>query len=569
MNIIKTGIGITKTIKNVSRFREVLSVFAKHGFDEFIINSNLHLVIPDFVIPKSRYKKNDESSEYAFWQSVGTRLRQAFEELGPSFIKMGQLLSTREDILDPLLITELKKLQNNVRPLPFKEIKKRIELELGDGTPNIFEYIEESPIGVASIGLVYKAKLKSGEDVVVKVRRPNIRKTLLQDFELMAFIVGRIEKSFPELKYMGLSRAIEDFFKGIQLEVNFLIEANNSRKIKEVIEAIDEKKILQIPKIYPEYSTSKVLVMEYLEGTPFNQLKNIEEHNDLQEKLINGVKLFMHNMLSDGVFHADLHGGNFFLLNNDKIGLIDFGLVGHLSKQNRTSLIAILFALLSNNYENLVLEFLDIAEYEDIPNAEILTRDIRDALTPFIGMSVQELDATALFHAIVETLGKHQVYLPREWFIIFRALMTLDGVGKSLRIDLNIFDIIESEIRPIMSDMISKDALIEESAWLTRDMLNSMRIVPRHIKWLLKDLAKKKYQIDLKFEETNKEINFLSRSIYFLGMTILSATFFIGGIIIINDLTVTHLNQIPIVTYVCWGLSIASFIRANMLLKLK
>ena len=134
---------------------------------------------------------------------------------------------------------------------------------------------------------------------------------------------------------------------------------------------------------------------------------------------------------------------------------------------------------------------------------------------------------------------------------------------------INIFDIIESEIRPIMSDMISKDALIEESAWLTRDMLNSMRIVPRHIKWLLKDLAKKKYQIDLKFQETNKEINFLSRSIYFLGMTILSATFFIGGIIIINDLTVTHLNQIPIVTYVCWGLSIASFIRANMLFKLK
>ena len=568
MNIIKTGIGISKTIKNVSRLREILTVLAKHGFDEFIIRANLHSVIPNFVLPESRYKRINQN-EYDFWESVGIRLRKSFEELGPSFIKLGQLLATREDLFDKKLIKELKKLQNKVKPVKFSEIEKRLEFELSRPLSEVFLDIDEDPIGVASIGCVYKAKLKDGKNVVVKVRRPNITKSLLQDFELMVFIVGAFEKNFEDFKFLGFSRAIEDFFKAIQLELNFLIEANNSKKIKEAIEKIDDENIFVIPQIYKEYSTSKILVMDFLEGTPFNQIHDLNNHPELREKLLKGVKLFMHNMLVDGVFHADLHGGNFFLLENGQIGLLDFGLVGHLGKQNRSNLVAILFALLSNNYENLVLEFLDVADFEDVPNPEVLVRDIREALTPFIGLSVQELDVTALFHALVTTLNRHELYLPREWFVIFRALITLDGVGKSLGIDLNIFDIIQSEIKPIASELVSKDALIEDVGWMSRDLINSLRIVPRHVKWFLKDLTRKKYQFDIHLEKTNIEINQLSRSLYFLGLTILAATFFIGGLLLIKDLTITHLNQIPIITYVCWGLSIGSFLKANISYKLK
>ncbi len=568
MNIIKTGIGITKTIKNVSRFREILTVLAKHGFDEFIIRANLHSLIPNFVLPESRYKKLNQN-EYEFWESVGSRLRKSFEELGPSFIKLGQLLATREDLFDKKFITELKKLQNEVKPVKFSSIEKRLELELSRPLSEIFQSIDEEPIGVASIGCVYKAKLIDGKDVVVKVRRPKITKSLLQDFELMLFIVNTFEKNFEDFKYLGFSRAIEDFFKAIQLELNFLIEANNSKKIKEAIEKIDKNKIFVIPQIYKEYSTSKILVMDYLDGKPFNQIEDVEFHPKLKEKLIEGVKLFMHNMLVDGVFHADLHGGNFYLLNNGNIGLLDFGLVGHLGKQNRSNLVAILFALLSNNYENLVLEFLDVADFEDVPNPDVLVRDIREALTPFIGLSVQELDVAALFHALVTTLNRHHLYLPREWFIIFRALVTLDGVGKSLGIDLNIFDIIQSEIKPIATELVSKDALLEDVAWMSRDLINSMKIVPRHLKWFLKDLTRKKYQFDIHLEKTNNEINHLSKSLYFLGMMVLASSFFMGGIIMMKDLTITHFNQIPIVTYICWGVSIAMFVKAHIAYKLK
>jgi ubiquinone biosynthesis protein len=570
MNIIKTGIGISKTIKNVARFREILSVMARHGFDEIIIKSKLNLVIPNFVIPKARFKISEEQgNEYEFWKSVGFRLRKSFEELGPSFIKMGQLLSTREDILDPALISELKLLQNKAQTIPFEEAKSRIEKEMGKSLDEVFKSFDEVPIGVASIGVAYKAELLDGKKVVVKVRRPNIRKTIVNDFEIVAFIVAQAEKAVPEVKFLGLSRAIDDFFKSIQLELNFLIEANNNKKIKENIQKIDTENILIIPEIFRELSSEKILVMEFLDGIQFNEIRNIEEHPELKENLMKGVKLFMHNMLADGIFHADLHGGNFFKLENNKIGLIDFGLVGILGKQNRTNLIAILFALLSNNYESLVLEFLDVADYEKVPNNDALVRDIRDALAPYIGLSVQETDATALTHALVSTLGKHEVYLPREWFIIFRALMTLDGVGKSLDIDLNIFEIIESEIQTIMGEMFSKEALMEDAVWVGRDVINSLRIIPRHMKWILKEFSKRNYQFDLKLVGTNKEINLLSRSIYFLGLMVLASTFFISGTLILGDIKATTFQEIPIPSYICWGLAGLAFFRGSLIYKVR
>lgn len=561
MDIIRKGMGITRTIKNVGRLREILSVFARHGFDEFIIKSKLNSVIPNFVLPKSRFKKVEDQIEFDFWQSVGFRLRKSFEELGPSFIKMGQLLATREDLFDDQLIKELKLLQSKVAPIAFSKISQNVELELGKKINELFEYVDETPIGVASIGLVYKAKLITGENVVVKVRRPNIRKSLLSDFELIAFIVLQLEKVSTDIKFLGLSKAINDFFKSIQLELNFLIEANNGQRIGASLEKIDKDNIFVLPKIYKEFCTQKILVMDFLDGVPFNEISNIHKYPELEKNLQTGVKLFLHNMLADGFFHADLHGGNFFKLEDNKIGLIDFGLVGSLSKKNKTNLIAILYALTTNNYENLVYEFLDVAEYEVIPDQDELVRDLRDALLPYIGLTVQQTDAAALTHSIVSTLGKHQIYLPREWFIIFRALITLDGVGKSLGIDLDIFELIESEITTIMGEIVSKEALVEDAIWLGRDVLSSFRIIPRHMKWVLKEFSKKKYTIDVKLVEINQQLNLISKSLNFLGLMILTSTFFACGIFVIGDIRVTKLSEIPIVSYICWGLAALTFMR--------
>ncbi len=569
MDLIKTGIGISKTIKNVSRFREILTVLSRHGFSELIVKSGLDKLIPGFVLPaRVSELKNETLSNDEWWGIFGTQLRLSFEELGPSFIKVGQLLATREDILEPSMIRQLKLLQNKVKGIPFDAALKVIESNLGKSWQEVFSSIEQEPIGTASIGVVYKAELHDGQKVVVKVRRPHIAKTLLTDFEILLFIVQQIEKVSTEIKFMGMSRMISDFFKSTDNELNFLIEAQNCERLRKNLEVIDKDGFLVVPKVYREYSTQEVLVLEFLDGKPFNEFKSMAEIGpDIAEKLEKSIELFTHTLLADGFFHADLHGGNFFVLKDRRIGIIDFGLMGTLSKKNRANLIAILYAVITYNFDNLVYEFLDVAEYEAIPNHEELIRDIKDALSPYIGLSIKETNMTGLVQGLVRTLSKHQLYLPREWFIIFRALMTLDGVGKSIGLDLNIFKVLEKDIPHLVTELISKQNAQEELMWVAKDVVSSLRIIPKHIKWFLKETSQHNYSPEIRIRDFARLSRGINRSFYILGLSLMAAVFILCGSLFVLDLKVTRFADIPALTWIFWSIAAYMMGRVAMLRK--
>ena len=555
MDIIKTGIGITKTIRNVSRLREILTVFGRFGFSELIVKSGLDKLIPGFVLPArvSELKREDLSDE-EWWQIFGAQLRQSFEELGPSFIKLGQLLATREDILDPALIKELKLLQNKVKGIPFDVALKVIEQSLHRPINEVFASIEESPIGTASIGVVYKAILLDGIKVVVKVRRPGIAKLINTDFEILLYIVEKLEKVSSEVRYLGISKMISDFFKSTQNELNFMIEAQNCERLKKNLNSIDPEGFLVVPHVYREFSSQEMLVLEFLDGRPFNEFHSLEQLGaDVVDKLLKSVELFTHTLLADGFFHADLHGGNFLVLNDRRIGIIDFGLMGTLSKKNRANLIAILYAVVTHNFENLVYEFLDVADYDKIPDHEELTRDIKDAISPYIGLSVKETNMAELVRNLIKTLSKHELYLPREWFIIFRALMTLDGVGKSIGLDLNIFNILEKDLDKLVGELLSKKNAQEELMWVGKDVLSSLRIVPKHLRWFLKEVSKKNYSLDVQIKEIDELSRGINRSFFLLGLALLASVFILGGALFIKDGHVRALSDIPVLSWIFWA----------------
>jgi ubiquinone biosynthesis protein len=569
MDLIKTGRGISKTIKNVSRFREILTVLSRYGFSELIVKSGLDKVIPGFVLPArvSELKREDLTPD-EWWQIFGKQLRLSFEDLGPSFIKLGQLLSTREDILDPALIRELKLLQNKVKGIPLDVAQAVIEENLKRKLDEVFANFDPEPIGTASIGVVYQAELKSGQKVVVKVRRPGIAKTLMTDFEILHFIMLQIEKVSAEIRFLGFSKVISDFFKATQNELNFLIEAQNCERLAKNLKTIDQDGFLVVPKVFRELSTSEVLVLEYLDGKPFNEFHSLEQLGpDVVEKLEKSVDLFTHTLLADGFFHADLHGGNFFVLSDRRIGIIDFGLMGTLSKKNRANLIAILYAVLTYNYDNLVYEFLEVAEYETVPNHEELIRDIKDAISPYIGLSIRETNMSELVRQIIRTLSKHQLYLPREWFIIFRALMTLDGVGRSIGLDLNIFKVLEKDIPGLVNELFSKESAQEELMWVAKDILSSLRVVPQHFKWFLKESSRNNYSLELRLRDLDRATNSLSRAFYLLGLALAGCVFTISGVLFVKDLEINHIAQIPILSWVFWGLALITFVRINILKK--
>jgi ubiquinone biosynthesis protein len=316
MDLVRAGIGISKTIKNVGRFREIVTVFAKNGFAEFL-ESGVAKVTPNFILPKSRTPIEDELSRETtgdIQKVIGKRLRLCFEELGPAFIKIGQLLSSREDIFAASFIEEMKLLQDQVKGIPFEQAKGIIENSLGSPIEKLFSTFNKEPIGKASIGVVYSATLISGEDVVVKVRRPNIQKMIQADMEIFLFLIEQIERVSDEFKYLGLSRIIKDFSKSLETELNFYREAQNCKRLKDILQQYAGHELFYLPVIYDELLTENILVMEKINGIPFSSSRIQSVSGELGEKLEKGIHLFIKTFLTDGFFHADLHGGNFFYM---------------------------------------------------------------------------------------------------------------------------------------------------------------------------------------------------------------------------------------------------------------
>jgi ubiquinone biosynthesis protein len=562
MDLISAGRGITKTMRNVGRLQEIVRVFARHGFDEFI-TKNVTNRIPNFVLPKSQKKITEElqnKSEKDWNQILGFRLRKCFEELGPAFIKFGQLLSSRDDIFHASFIEEMKMLRDQVKPVLLSEALPIIEKSLGKKVSEIFKDIQENAIGTASIGVVYRATLLDGSAVVIKVRRPGIEKEIETDFSILLFLAHQAERVSKELRYLGLSRIVNDFAITLQRELNFNLEAMNAERLKKNLATHDERKLFYIPKVYNQFSSEDVLVLEEIKGIPFTQIEAVlDKENDLVPKMEYGVELFVKTFLKDGFFHADLHGGNFFLMPDGRIGLIDFGLMGNLSKSGRHHFIAIVYAIITSNYENLVYEFLDVAEYEGIPDVDTLIRDVREALSLFIGLSVKQTNFSELLMVVLSTLKKHRIYLPREWYVIFRALMTLDGVGKSIGIDMNIFGILEKDISSIVESTLNKDDMIEEAAWAARDITSALRIFPRHFRWFMRDFARKGYAVEIKNTGYERELQQMSTSVSFLAFSIIAGVCVFSGVFMLSGKDIHTWGDIPTLTWIFWSLGMLMF----------
>lgn len=562
VDLLKTGLGLGKTMKNVARVREIVTVLSRNGFDEFLVKTGVIEKIPGFVLPKSQLRISVALDEYdadSLSGSVGYRLRRSFEDLGPGFIKLGQLLSTREDIFPPSFIAEMKKLQDQVKGIPFAEAKEAIEASLGKKFPDVFAAFDENPIGTASIGVAYRARLKNGKDVVVKVRRPNVRRTIATDFGIMHFIISRIEKVSEEIRHLAISRIIQDFAAHLETELDYRVEALNCERLKANIAKVDVENVFYLPEVYRDVSTDDVLIMEYLDGIPFSDAARVNEvKGQIREKLDRGIRIFVHNLLVDGFFHADLHGGNFFLLKDGRIGIIDFGLVGHLGKKSRANLVAILYSMVGFNFENLVYEFLEVAEYDEIPDVDSLIADVKSCLTPFMGLTVQQTNFSMLFRSVTATLAAHQIYLPREWFIVFRALVTLDGVGKSLDMDFDIFSIIQEDIGKIVSQLVSKEEILEEAAWIGRDVLASARGLPRHLRWFMRELARRNYAFEVRNTGYEAPLTALAKSARFLGHAVLAAAFAGIGARFLNDASIHSPAQIPHLTWLFWILAVGA-----------
>jgi ubiquinone biosynthesis protein len=313
-------------IQNVARLRTIVSTLAKHGFQDIIEKTGLR----KFSLVERLIPAGDGT------ESAPERLRQAFEELGPTFVKLGQLLATRPDLVPAEYVEEFKRLHDQVSALQFAEIEPSLRGHFGAPIENIFSRFDVAARAAGSIAQVHMAELREGGPVVVKVQRPGIEKVITEDLGVLYFLAELIHRYIPESRTYRPKVLVDEFARALELETNFVIEANNIRRFQE---NFNNEPNIKIPKVFAEYSGKRVLVLEALEGIPLSQKNALQQEAiDPEAVLRLGLRCYLKMVFSDGLFHGDLHAGNMFVLPNNRIGLIDFGVVKYAGRSCRRRL---------------------------------------------------------------------------------------------------------------------------------------------------------------------------------------------------------------------------------------
>lgn len=522
MKILSTGRQVTQAVKNVGRLRQIISVFGRHGLQSFSNRMGLQ-----------RYTSDDAvEAEGIEHLTLAERLRMSFESLGPTFVKLGQLLSNRPDMIPDEFIEEFKKLQDHVAPLPFATIASQVERELGGKLADHFSSFNEQPLASASIGQVHEAVLKSGEAVVVKVQRPDIEATIKSDVSILGFLAGLMEKYLPETRIIGPVQVVDEFFRTLTYELDFIVEANTCVRVSENFR--DNPRIV-IPKIYRSLTTKRVLTMQRLHGTRITDVDALKNQGISPRELVElGGRAFFKMVLIDGLFHGDLHGGNLFAMKNfytaeSQIGVIDFGIVGRLSEKSRDAFSRMMLALIVEDYESLCYEYADLAAYGTGINFEKFQAEVRNTLSPYMGLSLKDVQIGKILIDATRVAVRYNIKIPSEWMIVFKAIFTLEGLGRQLDPDFDLLALGQELVKTSIKDRYSIQRIGKDTAWVLRDLTALLQTTPRQIRWMFRKFNSNDFAIEVKFKEVELLRRQLEKSYRGLGHSVLVGALFIAA----------------------------------------
>jgi ubiquinone biosynthesis protein len=407
----------------LQRFKQIVSILMKYGFDELVQKLNL----PGLNLIK-RIRSVDST--------VGTyqRIRHVFEDLGPTFVKFGQILSLRPDMLPSELVLELGKLQDDVAPIEFDGIREVVENSFGQSIKKTFSVFDTAPLASASISQVHRSILrKEGVIVCVKIQRPDIRKRIEADLGILESIALLIDQKSDEMKSYDLPNLVRVIRRDLLRELDFTREARNMK----IARAYAVETDTYIPKVYEDYCSEQLLVTEYIHGVKLKDIDtvNLENPEELAKK---GLKTAIKQILEDGFFHADPHPANLMIMENDKLALIDWGMVGRLTETDRFELVGILKSVVEKDSSSLINDLLDITEGKKSIDFKTMERDLLDILDSYHAVPIKDINIGHLLMAIMTLLQDYQLKLPTDFVIMIKALVTAEGSVRQIYPDLNV-----------------------------------------------------------------------------------------------------------------------------------
>lgn len=478
------------SLKDLRRASEIVRILIAHGFGYLISKPALEELEVKEGDPQPQVRELPRPE----------RLRRALEALGPTFVKAGQILSTRADIVPDEFAEALKKLQDHADPLPFETVKQVIEDQLKKPLGELFERFDEEPLATASIAQVHRAQVQregAPLEVVCKVQRPGIRETMTSDLSLLYWLGRVLEGTFEEISAYSPTAIVEQFEQAVGEELDFVHERKNLERARRNFSSRPD--LLVVPEAIAELSTDRVLTMEYLDGIKVTDVK--QDPGFDREKLKNRlIETAFKQVFEDGYFHGDPHPGNVFVLGDGRLGLLDHGLWGHISAEQRDSLVQWLTAIALKSPSTLARLTLKIGEVPPSFDRMAYERDVRILMDKYIGVELSDLSTSGVIADSVVAIRKHRIKMPPDFAILARATATLEGIVRDLYPELDF----QAEIQPYVQRLILQRLDFTRAGPEAMSLLLGLQSftteVPSQINQLLNDLSAGRFEVGLKGE---------------------------------------------------------------------
>ncbi len=540
------------------RYREIAQVLFRHGFDQLI---DL-LELAPFISWPTRWFRRDQVGESL---TAPRRLRLAIEQLGPTFIKLGQVLSTRPDLVPPDYIAELSKLQDAVPPFPSGAACAIVENELGRPVEEMFASFEETPIAAASLGQVHRAVLKDGSRVVAKVQRPNIQEIINTDLEILFDWAGLVQRRTPLGRMYDLGEMAEDFAATLRAELDYEREGRNADRFRQNFQG-DEG--VYIPRVHWDYTTSRVLVLEEIEGIPIDDLAALDAAGvNRKDVAAECSRLIIVQVMRDHFFHADPHPGNFFVMLPSApggfacIGAMDFGMVGEIDEEMREHLARLMVAMVRRNPEGIVDEFVRIGVVEwGKFDRRRLERDIRRILTRYLDSPIRTWRAREMMNDLAPVAFRHHLRFPADWWLLAKVLAMSEGIAQQLDPQFDVFRAAEPYARELYADMLSPGAIGKRAVNSLTDWGEELLLLPQQLRHIVERIEGGDLRLVVREEERSSELQRMDRMASRLAASLLIAAFVVAVSLLVPLLASEQWRLLAIV------LIVLGFVNATILM---
>ncbi len=535
-----------RTYRRLKRYRQVTFTLARYGFGD----------IADRIGFSSLLKRGLKGKAKPAVSPTPQRIRTALVELGPTFVKFGQLLSTRPDILPERYIRELEKLQDDVLPFPYDEVRAIFREELKSEPEDLFDNFETTPFASGSIAQVHKARTPAGSVVAVKIQRPGIPRLIETDLHILADLAGLIERHIPELRWLQPGELVEQFSRTIRRELDFLAEAQAIERFRRNFK---DDPTRYIPGVHWQFTSARLLTTDWVDGVKVTNLAELQTRGfDPREVARNGARAILKEVFEHRLFHADPHPGNFFVIENNAIATVDFGIVGRLDDETADQLGLLLTAIVDRDPDTVLQVFRNLSLLKDDVDPSLLRFDIEEFIDRYYGLSLQRLDIQAVISSLLQMVRRHRIILPMNLALLGRMLAVASGVGQTLDPEFSIVD----EAIPFVRSFLIGRADPRKSArkllktW--RQYSEMLRSLPSNVEEIAAKLKKGELLVSLHHEGLTRLILEIDRSSNRLAFAMIVAALIIGSSLLV------HLRQGPEIFGIS-ALGLAGYLIAGLL----